>query len=386
VYPGTYRESIAWNNPYSANSTTVVYVNKSGTAGAPLTIRAASSGVVLDGQNARNSCFAIARAAQYIVIDGFECRNFTLVGKGVTGIMNLFEGRFITVQNNTITNYVSDPDSGDESAINLEGASDSVIRNNTINPMMSPWGAIGVRASWGPRNTVEENRITGVWAGLYISQQTDDWVIRRNYVSQYRYYGLWIRDSMRAHLYYNVIENALNTGFSTAGILLLDNSTGHANENHYVHNNTISNADLGFQIGTNEGSRITNNLIMNTNVGVADQWWAGVPASSNLNINYNMMYNVQTPWSKSAGFAGSSNRIGVNPLIEATGARPSPYYRLRSDSPAINAGDPSTPVDVDFAGLSMTGGRADIGAFEMNGTGGAAPPIAPSNLRILSSQ
>jgi nitrous oxidase accessory protein len=384
VYPGTYTESTTWSNPYAGSSTASVYVNKGGSAGAPLTIRAAAAGVIIDGQNRTNSCFAILRGAAYVVVDGFECRNFTLVGKGETGVMNTIESRFVTIQNNTIINVSSDQDSGDETAINMQGTTDSTIRNNRVNPNQSPWGVIGVRASWGARNTIEENQITGVWAGLYISQQTDDWVIRRNYVTQFRYYGFWIRDSMRVHLYYNVIENGLNTGYDNAGILLLDNATTHSGENHNVHNNTINNTIIGIQMGTNEGSRLRNNLIMNTRYGVVDQWWSGVPLSSSVTISYNMMFNVQSTYSKTSG--GSGNLVGVNPGIEASGVRPSPYYRLRSDSPAINAGDPSIPLEVDFMGLSISGGRADIGAFEMNGTGGAAPPIAPSNLRILSSQ
>jgi len=372
VFASTYTDWLGYTNPYYANANTIVHLDKSGTAGNPITLRANSSGVILDAQNVRDSCFAgVSRS--YIVIDGFECVNTNIAGT-LAGSINPLNGNVFTIQNNTISNIVSDADHGDQTAINIQDLDNSLIRNNTITPSQAPYGAIGIRGSGGASNTIENNTITGSWLGIYISQNTNDYIIRNNSISGHKLHGIWIRDCVRAKVSYNVVEN---TGAAdSTGIILLDQYEVIPNENHEVYNNVIRGTQQGIFLGDQDGSFARNNIFMGTVWGVTDAWWNGFTPSTGVVLDYNLFYSVTNNYYQASGFAGTHNLYATNPLFLATGNKPNPYYTLQAASPAINVGDPTSPAGTDFVGAATPqGGQMDLGAFEY-ATAAAAGTIA----------
>ena len=76
--------------------------------------------------------------------------------------------------------------------------------------------------------------------------------------------------------------------------------------------------------------------------------------------------NCSHRYSNLEGLGGADTNIDADPLfIDADSDFPDSDFRLRADSPCIEAADPEADLDVDFDGTSRPrGDRHDIGAFE----------------------
>ena len=72
-------------------------------------------------------------------------------------------------------------------------------------------------------------------------------------------------------------------------------------------------------------------------------------------------HNIAFP--QLGSLSGTGNQINVNPKLVAPA---SGDFKLQSTSPAVDAGDPSTTIEVDFDGNPRpVGSRPDLGAFEL---------------------
>ncbi len=140
-----------------------------------------------------------------------------------------------------------------------------------------------------------------------------------------------------------------------------------------VYNNTVEFTGnrtmnfLGLHKGQSDNIEIKNNLVINSNTGYS--YWPnqlifmeGGAAISGLKVEHNFLSNI--PIGTTAGTF--TNNLTGNPQINKTGARPTPYYLLTSNSPPIDKG-----VNVGFA---FQGSAPDIGAHEYG-----ASTIPPAN-------
>ncbi len=155
---------------------------------------------------------------------------------------------------------------------------------------------------------------------------------------------------------YSNITNNIFTGNDT-GIYL----TGDSNIEPLIQNNTIDNNGDGIEIGNGPQPKISNNIITNNNgagILLSGSVYTYIPEKTEeiLNsIQYNDVFNnqggnyVDTRLRDQTGIHGN---ISQDPLYVnvANGD-----YRLQSDSPSIDTGDPSI--------LDPDGSRSDMGAY-----------------------
>jgi parallel beta-helix repeat protein len=132
--------------------------------------------------------------------------------------------------------------------------------------------------------------------------------------------------------------------------------------NLYFYNNifigSLSYRNDGYPVGL--GIRDTDKVVIKNNM-LINQTGASIYLSNNsgVDVDYNLFYNAD-------GSKPDSNRQPhdlwmVNPLFVNLGGGD---FRLKPDSPAINAGI-SVPINHDFAGNARpSGGAYDIGAYE----------------------
>jgi hypothetical protein len=377
VYPGTYNDSNLYS--FAGTNTSVVYIKNSGTQDNPISIKAAASGVVIDGGGTVNNCFW-GRDLSYVTLNGFECRNVNVEAlSAASGAIYIWKGSHIQIVNNYIHDITAtDPEN--KAAI-MVNSIDSLIKNNTIR-VSSVGIAGGMSGYLFVRNTIENNIIdgnNGAANGMYISQNTNDWVITGNYVFNYKNSGIQVRDCVNATISRNVIYHAVGDQYGNKWAMNLRDWTNigpgqnNEDEHHKIWNNVIDDCNEAFALTRQNDDEIKNNIIINCKTIYLDTRWYQIghgEPSQNLYVDYNIYFNYINLYS---GFSddgygattytdGGHNKDKVNPQFIATGNRPSPFYKLISSSPAINAGDPSFNVPVSW-------GIIDIGRYEWTSTG-----------------
>jgi hypothetical protein len=341
----------------------------SGTPGNPITVRKypGDTGAVLirggtSGPQPLSTISIIGSSAQaidYWIIDGL-----TISGSGVS------VGVYVYIANhNTLRNLRFDPGFNPNGVgVRLQGtASDNMILDSIFNQPMyyqlevtsaqhtivrgneftngNSWIVISFHSSASFAGIIEDNIIhdTSALEGaiqLYLSG--DGAVVRNN-------------------LFYNISER---TNGNTAAVQIMRSGKV------LIENNTMVNTKRG--VSFLEFSRfitVRNNIIANSQIGLDFNELSGSPPGSTAvgaELLYNYVYNNQTdiifrfpsddPLVTKIGncFGGSCNPMFVN-----AGAHD---YRLQAGSPAIDAGDPNTPVPVGG------GGRVDVGAYESGAT------------------
>lgn len=388
VYAGTYNQSNSYS--FGGTRTTIVHIKNSGTASNQLIIKAVDSNVILDGGGTINNC-VWGRDLSYVVIDGFKCTNVNVESTtSASGAIHFWLSSYITIQNINIYNIIAS-DTENKGAIMI-AMSDSVIKNNTIN-VNSVGIAGGMSGYLFERNIIENNIINGngLASGTYFSQNTNDYIIRNNYIYNYGLAGIQVRDSVRATIYNNIVYDGHGPGgsgisyamnlrdWSTAGPGLQDE-----NEQYKVWNNVVDTATYGYALTRINNSEFKNNIVSNCpTVYVDTEWYSaghGEP-SQNLTFDYNDYYNYSKLYEgfNDTGYGavtytdGGHNFNNVNPMFVASGNRPSPYYKLQAGSPAINTGDPSFKVPPSW-------GRVDIGRYEWTLSG--VMPNEPTGLKV----
>lgn len=151
----------------------------------------------------------------------------------------------------------------------------------------------------------------------------------------------------------NIAENCANAGV-VIGTWYSD-TDGSSVYNVTVDNNDFYNNSVGVQIRPMTSGTVTweNNIFGNNSTNYYNplNWNPG-------NTGYNVYYG--------SNIGPGANNVTTNPVFSNVAVGD---FRLQSTSPAINAGDPSTPQSavgtLDLAGSTrIQGGAIDIGAYE----------------------
>jgi hypothetical protein len=192
-------------------------------------------------------------------------------------------------------------------------------------------------------------------------------VFEKNYVHTDRigtndgkHINFFLRDSENATVRYNIFD-ARGSDALAAGEFYdykCDDT-----ENHNIYNNVFIHdhkSKPGVLWACQQGTYFRNNIVVSS----AEAHRFNFKPSTVI-IDYNINYapiEYKTLW---ADFTNGPHNIAGNPEFIATGAIPSPYFHLKTTSPAIDAGTPKTEAGSDYAGTRFPqGARVDIGAFE----------------------
>jgi hypothetical protein len=331
----------------------IVCLSRGGSAGNPVTFRAEHrGGAKLDGRNNTNTDGIVFQStANYVVIDGFE----------IYGVGNA---------------------SGSSSAIEVyAGGHDSVITHNDIHDIgrlctSTSNGEVGVFIEQ-PNVRVIGNRIhdigrfapgeNGCSTNTYY--QTHDHGVYADGENG----GSGIPGATNAFIANNVFFNNAR-GWSIQvypgtvnGLSILNNTFAFANP--YQDGHIILGANTA-------NARIMNNIFYKPH-GAAIDYYTGT--QSNLQITENVVYGATLLTSTPSGTLVTANQV-VDPLFTSVAA---PYdFRLKSGSPALNAGVTLVEVPTDFTGAPRNDGLYDVGAYEGTGAAqqqtAAAPTITPN--------
>ena len=264
---------------------------------------------IIRDNEAQNSFFALAYGA----------------GVYVAGSATpLLEGN--TISRNTLRRLFATSGTTLGAGISIEN-SGGVFTGNTI-------ASNGIKADYGSLTTS---------SGIYIAGSSSKPKILRNVVVNNTDHGIWCELSATPTIVNNTIVE--NTG---DGIYLL---------------------------GTAPDSIVNNIVALNSNYGINESNTSSDPGK----VWYNLFYansaglyrdeastDYYSASTLNGGVSECKNNLEGDPLFVD---RANGDYRLRSGSPAINAGDPGTPLDLD-------GTRADIGALYYVPI--ASVPSAPS--------
>ncbi|MEA1924242.1 MAG: fibronectin type III domain-containing protein, partial [Candidatus Altiarchaeota archaeon] len=244
----------------------------------------------------------------------------------------------------------------------------------------------------GSNMVIRGNNITGGRNGVVMKvwdspESGSNHLIEKNYVHDLATSGdtrlgaFYLRDGQYFVIRNNVIYNCPN---QKGGFFLYDSMDyGYPEEHHEIFNNIIDNAGYNGAVSMErqQNNTIKNNIIIDSLYAVGFEDWGG-PYSTGHLFDYNCHYNngvVSNDMSKFSDMIQDPNHnILLNPGVQASGSRPSPYYHLQDSSPCKNAGDLSTTEDqaglVDYDGNARFVGQIDIGAFEYFYTSNTTPP------------
>jgi hypothetical protein len=378
VYPDTYTDTRSVTNA-GGQRTVVVNVNRSGSSALnPIYIRAIGAGVILNGGGTANAAFNMHQK-QYVVIEGFEITNFTLVGKATNGYGLIEVQDYGAGSNaNVIIEdcYIHDNDctagGTDWACINTPGCGAVTITNNYLNFSPTVQKGSGVRGNDASSVICEDNIIINPHTGIYYSQAVHNHIYRRNYVQNARLAGLWNRSGRNCLMESNVVEFISGSKESIqAGLFLNDNTDASAisNENSQIINNTSIGNMMGIEMYEQTGTTIANNIVVNSTDAAI---YINEDASMGVSIRNNCFFNNAHLY-LSSDFGGYSpvwestyvdgGNITSNPLFVASGDKPTPYYNLQSGSPCRNAGDNLLLGHTDINGATIDS-TPDMGAAQ----------------------
>jgi hypothetical protein len=343
-----------------------ITVETGGTAGAPITFRAVSAGVVISGSGGDRDAFFIT-GADYIVVDGLTIQNATRAG------MRIDNSQHVTVRNCTFAN------------------------NET-------WGLF---TDFSDYTTVENCESYGAVEqhGIYISNSSDYPTIRSNRLHHNHDCGLHMNgdismggDGIISHA---LIENNIiyENGIGGGSGINMDGVTNSVVRNNLLYNNHANGISL-YQIDGGSGSH-DNRVLNNTIVMAADgRWGINIPDTNGTNnkLFNNIIYNYHS-WRGSitlgsptlSGFESDYNVVmdrfstddgdtrltlaqwralgyDQHSIIAAPSqlfVNASADYHLMPGSPAIDKGTSLLDVTTDLEGQPRPSGIAsDIGAYE----------------------
>ena len=348
------------------------------------------AGVLFGGISAD---YGMGNAVQGCTITGIHGSRESLTTGG-DGHGVLVWGRDIVSQNTFTGNTIHDCGGG---GILLIDTSDNLVSGNAVYALGNPGLVVSGLNSSG--NVVEYNEVYDTCNGendcfgINLFMPGNDNIVRYNtthdqYVFSDEEVGIpgftersggirfdgdtnsGVTDRTGNEIYANVIYNEYE------GIQIYNYS------NVTVYNNTVYNADRsGLYVGSSVAENTANNNVFRNNlVHTRAQWLARHVGANNTTFENNLYYpdgstafrwedrNVNfNGWKTRSG--GDLNGLAVNPQLENA---PGLDFRLRDDSPAVDAGLNVLPEPNDFLGTPRPQGNAvDMGAFEY-----AAPAVA----------
>ena len=332
-----------YNGTYS-NTTTVPSGTKSGWSAMAyiigknnLNIKSAEgNSPIIDGQNSSVIGIVVEQASG-TTIDGFEIRNINIANApDRTAYIYMYTAANTTVRNNNIHgtgSFGGKTESAGGLYVNYN-THYLTVKNNKISVCggtINGGGSVSI--------TIEENMLDSQscsdgypYYNIYLSQSTNNLVLRNNYIINSVNSAIRYRDSVNGQIYNNVFYKGQDRG-----ILLHDQGdNGNETENHQVYNNTIDGFQTGLFLQGQTNPTTKNNIIVNCNIGYTFAWGA----TTNMTNSYNFTYNVSTLHedSDSGWVDNGNNKWGVDPKIVGDGDKPFPFYSLQSVSPAVGSG------------------------------------------------
>ncbi|MBN1945241.1 MAG: lamin tail domain-containing protein [Bradymonadales bacterium] len=198
---------------------------------------------------------------------------------------------------------------------------------------------------------ITDNIVEGFHFGLYLGQGFYG-EAQRNTIRQNQY-GI----SLSENPTHPLIANNLILFNNLTGIRIFTDSSPTVIHNTIIGNGFGANLDAcggGVCSYMTTDDVVVNNIIVSNNAGIIRQTYA---ASANYN---NLVWGNTIDYADLA--APGSGDISLDPLFLNPGAGD---FRLRTGSPAIDAGADTVTSDTDLDGMSRPqGGRPDLGAYE----------------------
>lgn len=383
VKAGNYPETVRFKKSGDATSGHIVFCNYA------------------DDVTTLNPGYFYGWSKSYIKVVGFRIQN---VPAHYPGIEFAGSGSHVEIRNNEVTgcknadaaavrvggtmhhfiidgNHIHHNDTGTQEALRVhERTHDFEITNNEVNHNTNigidivGWAQYGKPSAGLVRgNLSHENSLKAPWsAGIYLDCPND--ITVENNISWGNYRGFEL-------------------GCEPAG----DRSTGNVIRYNVAYANTQSGLQVGgYQGGIVHDCDIYNNVFYNN--GGAEIGFDSSPGYNNKFFN-NIMYDPGTSLILGGGnknvfqyncYVGKSakgdNFTTADPLFVNAGSFD---FRIKSNSPCIDAGDPQTPPGRDITQTTVPKdgngdgvARADIGIYEFDPTH-PQKPLPPQNLRVI---
>jgi len=386
IHAGTYTEfcTLGTNCPVTslsmdAGRTTNIMLVNDGTPSAYITIKSAGDGsVIIDAQGARSfNIYALGR--DYYSIEGIQFKDATntslkyvgtgaspYISNGVKITDNIFTG-------GAVANGIYIDGSGAMTNNPVE------IKNNILNYSGCTDTAIEVDEAYNA--LIQNNTVSGCDYGIYSHPYSEGTIIERNTVtsSASDLTGILIRDAANVIVRYNLIKGA----FPNYGIYFQDGAPTVTGVR--IYGNTIA-CDSGSSTGIDSAqtwATIDNNIMYQCFVGIRGIDDILLPVGQpGYNIFYGGTYQYYDQVSAVNVWPVGTGNLTSDPLFVSAGTN----YNLQSNSPAIDAGNPTTLSGIDYAGTIVPqGSRVDIGAFEYISAGplpDTTPPSSPTGLAV----
>jgi len=321
-------------------------------------------GVSLVGAGKDLSIISGTTAASVIKCIGIFDATAKIEGLGITGGgstsggngIYISAGSSLEINNNKIYNnsYVSWPNTG--GGINITNSSPK-ISNNIISGNSAAYGG-GISISMGSpqitNNTINDNYCSHYGSGIYIKNGSP--TVKGNIIVNNSEDAICITGSTSSP----EISNNIIAKNSSDGIYCASSCTP------IINNNTISdNGGDGIDIYSASPVSIVNNIISyNTGYGIEESDTYSDPGQ----VLYNLFYqnslglyrnegttNYYSAIDLNTNVTECKNNLEGNPLFAD---KANNDYQIQTGSPAIDAGNPASPLDIDNT-------RADIGALPL---------------------
>ncbi|MFD1602635.1 right-handed parallel beta-helix repeat-containing protein [Flavobacterium artemisiae] len=287
-----------------------------------------------------------------IVVNGISKMDYCIIEYGKAknddniGILNITGN--LTLTNSIVRN-------SEQSAISIRNAGNIVVEKNKIYNC-----AYGFSIYTTGKVIIQNNEIYNhIWIGINIYQASTLSIFKDNIIHDCTYQGIQSIE-FNYKIERNIIFNTGTAIFVTYGQPTIINNTLIYNQhgiglydnpsiipNPIINSNIISNNSnyAIYSSGTYKPQLVSYNLIYNNGSGIGNLLPVGVGTIITTNKN-------NTP-------ADAYYNIFVDPQFESTVLGNNNFCDLRSDSPAVDAGDPSIVI--------LNGTIADIGAKELGG-------------------
>lgn len=400
VAAGTYETSAATGRRYDPLYNPV----NSGTASAPITIKAATKGSVSlrSSQSSRGQPIIGTYNRSWIVWDGFLIDERYVPTSADTGPVVVWESQNVTVQNLTIRGF-SRGWADNHNGIRIEQVNNITLRGNVIsgyNDGPSGMNGSGVTMYYTQAATIENNDIYDSNTGIFVKGVIAGPItIRKNLVHNVDT-GILLGGigtssaSNGARVYSNIVYDC----YACIAFIGYDNVSP---ANVVIANNTLVNANT--QVGADGGAilyrggyggyrniRVANNILAQSRAGAVawENQISQVTMSNNAYYQNSVVgevggqsFSSLQQWTSGTG-KDTSGSLQVDPLFVSLGGL---NLKLQAGSPLINAG-----VDlIDLNGNGSTGDRVNIGAYavgnEVIGPGGASVTTPQPNPPVLQS-
>lgn len=378
-------------------SYTPFHITQSGTMTKRILFQANGPNVNINGYESYDGRFAaITVLGHYVTVDGFKI--------DVGAKDDLIRSRGIRV-----------------SGLNGKHRLGVIVRNNTVKNA----GWVGITTSFAEGVILQNNDISNSKGqhGIYVANSADNPIVRGNRVYDNDEAGIQINSdlSMGGD---GVISNALiennilyGNGLNGGGSIELDGIASSTIQNNLIynnlrtgintyqedgatppHDNKILNNTIVMPVGSRHGISfrnastgvIRNNIVIH--LGTMDSLSISTDSITGLDSDYNILTRIEDKASRNMVSLSTwqmSSRQDLHSLVSTVGnlfVNPSATdYRLKSGSPAIDAGITLSSLIADITGVSRPKGmQYDIGAYEyatMTTPPSSRPP-PPKNLKV----